>query len=98
MSVGLQHYKPNHTFVNLQKTNAKVRVVYDTSANLTNDHKSLNECLYWGQVLSNDICGLMMRFHKIGLVSDIEKAFLQVGLQPNGIPLSQGHYKPKNDL
>ena len=28
----------------------------------------------------------------------IEKAFLQVGLQPNGIPLSQGHYKPKNDL
>ena len=35
--------------------------------------------------MPNDMCGLLMRFrlHKIGIVSDIEKAFLQVGLQPN---------------
>ena len=36
-------------------------------------------------MLLNDMCGLLMRFclHNIGLVSDIEKAFLQVGPQPN---------------
>ena len=62
------------------------------------DHKSLNECLYRGPVLLNDMCSVLLRFHKIGLVSDIEKAFLQIGLQPNGISLTQGHYKPKNDL
>ena len=32
-----------------------------------------------------DLCGLLMRFclHKEALVSDIEKAFLQIGLQPS---------------
>ena len=85
VSVGLQHFIPHHAVVNLQKTNTKVRVVYDASAKLTKDHKSLTECLYRGPVLLNDMCGLLMRFrlHKIGIVSDIEKAFLQVGLQPN---------------
>ena len=33
----------------------------------------------------NDLCGLLMRFrlHQIASVADIEKAFLQIGLQPN---------------
>ncbi|VDI04630.1 Hypothetical predicted protein [Mytilus galloprovincialis] len=44
---------------------------------------SLNECLYRGPVLLNNLCGIFMRFrlHKIAMVADIEKAFLQVGLQ-----------------
>lgn len=34
-------------------------------------------------MLQNDPCGTLMRFrlHTIGIVSDIEKAFLQIGLQ-----------------
>ena len=33
----------------------------------------------------NDLCGLLMRFrlHQIAIVADIEKAFLQIGMQPN---------------
>ena len=33
----------------------------------------------------NDLCGLLMRFrlHQIAIVADIEKAFLQIGIQPN---------------
>ena len=33
----------------------------------------------------NDMCGLLMRFrlHQIAIVPDIEKTFLQIGLQPN---------------
>ena len=44
--------------------------------------KSRNEC-YRGPIILEDLCGLLLRFRmkKIGLVSDIEKAFLQVGLQ-----------------
>ena len=33
-------------------------------------------------MILEDLCGILMRFrlHKIGILSDIEKAFLQVGL------------------
>ena len=75
VSVGLQHYIPHHAVVKLQKTNTKVRIVYDASAKITKDHRCLNECLYMGPVILNDMYGLLMRFHlhKIGLVSDIER-------------------------
>ena len=45
---------------------------------------SLNECLYRGPVILEDLCGLLQRFriYKVALTADIEKAFLQVGLQP----------------
>ena len=35
--------------------------------------------------LLHDLCGILMRFrtYKIALVADIEKAFLQIGLQPD---------------
>ena len=40
--------------------------------------------MYRGPVFLEDLCGLLLRFktHKVALTADIEKAFLQVGLQP----------------
>ena len=48
------------------------------------ESKSLNECLYRGPVILEDLCGLLLRFriYKVALAADIKKAFLQVGLQP----------------
>ena len=56
--------------------------MYDASAKIKRSVKSLNKCLYRGPVILEDLCGLLLRFRikKIGLVSDIEKTFLQVGL------------------
>ena len=56
--------------------------MYVASAKLKRSAKSLNQCFYRGPVILEDLCGLLLRFRmkKIGLVSDIEKAFLQVGL------------------
>ena len=40
--------------------------------------------MYRGPVILEDLCGLLQRFriYKVALTADIEKAFLQVGLQP----------------
>ena len=45
---------------------------------------SLNEFLYIGPVILEDLCGLLLRYQRkrIGIIADIEKAFSQVALQP----------------
>ena len=77
-----KHYIPHHAVITPEKTTTKIRIVYDASAKIKRSAKSLNKCLYRGPVILEDLCGLLLRFRmkKIGMVSDIEKAFLQVGL------------------
>ena len=76
------HYLPHQAVIN---PTTKLRIVYDASAKSRKGNKSLNECLYRGPVMLNDLCGLLMRFRlrTVAIVADIEKAFLQIGLQPN---------------
>ena len=77
-----KHYIPHHAVVNPTKTTTKVRIVYDASAKTRKENNSLNECLHKGPVLLHDLAGILLRFrlYKVAIVSDIEKAFLQVGL------------------
>ena len=79
----MKHYIPHHVVITPQKATTKLRIVYDASARSKFGNKSLNECLYRGPVLLQNLCGILLifRLYKIGIVSDIEKAFLQVGLQ-----------------
>ena len=58
-------------------------MVYDASARNEKDNPSLNDCLYRGPVILENLCGLLMRFrfNEAAILADIEKAFLQVGLQ-----------------
>ena len=79
-----KHYIPHHAVLTPEKDSTKVRIVYDASAKTKKSNLSLNECLHRGPVILEDLCGLLMRFRtkKIGIVADIEKAFLQVSLQP----------------
>ena len=84
-SDSIKHYIPHHAVVNPSKTTTKVRVVYDASAKTKQDNKSLNDCLYRGPVLLQDLTGILLRFrlNKVAIVADIEKAFLQIGLNEN---------------
>ena len=79
----LVHYIPHHGVIRADKATTKLRIVYDASCKASKADCSLNECLYRGEVILADLGGLLLRFrvNKIAVVSDIEKAFLQVGLQ-----------------
>ena len=79
----IKHYIPHHPVVTPGKSTTKVRIVYDASAKVRKDETCLNDCLYRGPVMLPDLCGLLIRFRisPIGVVGDIEKAFLNVGLQ-----------------
>ncbi|XP_053395800.1 uncharacterized protein LOC128555967 [Mercenaria mercenaria] len=80
---GMTHYIPHHAVINPEKLTTKLRIVYNASSKTRKENKSLNECLYRGPVILQHLCGILLRFrlHKIALVADIEKAFLQIGLQ-----------------
>lgn len=60
----------------------KVRFVMDASARQNRSKPSLNDLLYRGPVLLENLCSLLLRFRlpKYGLIADIEKAFLNIGL------------------
>ena len=71
------HYLSHHPVVREDAATTKVRIVMDASAKITADTPSLNECLYTGPSLTRDIIDILIRFrwYRIGIVSDIEKAF-----------------------
>jgi len=76
------HYICHHPVVKESFT-TPVRIVYDCSCR-TSDGVSLNDCLEEGPPLQNDMLHLYIRFrmHKIALMSDIEKAFHMIQLDP----------------
>ena len=78
-----KHYLPHHPVITPTKSTTKLRIVYDASAKARKGDRSLNECLYRGPVLLPDLCGMLLRFRiqPIAIFADIEKAFLQIGIQ-----------------
>ena len=76
------HYIPHHCVIRPDKATTKIRVVYDASAKPRKDSPSLNESLHRGPVNLPDLCGILLRFRlkPMAISSDVEKAFLQIGL------------------
>ena len=76
------HYILHHAVIRRDKETTKLRVVFDASAR--SNGPSLNNCLYAGPPLSLNIFDILLRFHvpRIGLIGDIEKAFLMISLNP----------------
>ncbi|CAD5207734.1 unnamed protein product [Bursaphelenchus xylophilus] len=80
-SQGPLHYIPHQPVITPDKTTTKLRVVYDASCKTPNG-KSLNDHMFRGPVLLPELVGMLLRFRvtKIPLLSDVEKAFLQLSL------------------
>lgn len=73
------HYLPHHI---VKHEGKKGRIVYDASARVK-DQRSLNECMYKGPSMLEDMTKLLIKFRtgKVGITADVEKAFLQIGIQ-----------------
>ena len=78
--VGKVHYIPHHAVIRRDKLTTKLRVVYDASAK--SDGVALNDCLYAGPPLAENIFDVLFRFrvNQVALIGDVEKAFLMVGM------------------
>ncbi|KAL1446606.1 hypothetical protein WDU94_015601 [Cyamophila willieti] len=76
------HYLPYHAVIRTDRETTKVRMVMDASARQDRNKPSLNQLLHRGPVLLENLCSLLIRFrtHKIGIIGDLEKAFLNIGL------------------
>jgi len=79
----MTHYLSHHPVLTPFKNTTKVRIVYDTSARSSKSVNCLNDCLYRGPVSLPDLCGVLLRLrtYPIVILSDVEKAFLQIGIQ-----------------
>lgn len=77
------YYMPHHPVIKEFSTSYKIRPVFDTSAN-NEQGLSLNSCLEIGPNLMPDIVEMLLRIRlqKTVIVSDIERAFIQVLVAP----------------
>ena len=80
--VGECHYLPQHAIFREDKNTSKIRMVFDASAR--SEGPSLNDCLFKASQLTPLIFDILHRFrsYSVALTSDIEKAFLQISIEP----------------
>ncbi|GFY71657.1 uncharacterized protein TNIN_495001, partial [Trichonephila inaurata madagascariensis] len=77
------HYLPHRPVIKLDSATTKIRPVFDASAR-EKGKPSLNDCLCKGINLIELIPDILDRFriYPIGIVADIEKAFLMLSVAP----------------
>ena len=79
------HYLPHHAVVREEAETTKVRVVFDASCRESRNSVSLNDCLHVGPSLTPLIFDILLRFrnYKVPLIGDIQKAFLNIEINPS---------------
>ncbi|XP_055543002.1 uncharacterized protein LOC129728580 [Wyeomyia smithii] len=81
-------FLPHHPVVKEESTTTKLRVVFDASCR-TSTGISVNEALLVGPVIQQDLRSIVLRcrMRRIMLVSDVEKMFRQIRINPADAPL-----------
>ena len=95
--VGAVWYLPHHPVLNVNKP-GKVRVVFDCAAK--HHGTSLNDQLFQGPDLTNNLVGVLTRFRQepIALMADVESMFHQVRVSPDDCDALRFLWWPNNDL
>ena len=78
-------YLPHMAVVRKDAETTKVRVVFDASCKERKSGTSLNDCLHVGPPLTPLLFDILVRFreNRIAIVGDIEKAFLNIEVDPS---------------
>ncbi|XP_049523124.1 uncharacterized protein LOC119452753 [Dermacentor silvarum] len=76
------YYMPHHAVIRESSSTTRLRVVFDASSH-AHGAASLNELLEKGPKINNNMVKMLVNFrlHKIGITADVQKAFLQIGIQ-----------------
>lgn len=75
------HYIPHHAVLTPEKS-TRIRIVYNASTKSSKTNPSLNDCIYKGIILMNNLLAILLklRVHRFALIGDIEKAFHTIGI------------------
>lgn len=78
-STGNAYYIPHQAVIKEDSDTTKLRVVFDASSKTSNG-KSLNDVMYTGPRLQQDLLDILLRWrkHQIVLTADIEKMYRQI--------------------
>ena len=81
---GSVHYLPQRAVVLQNRDTTKVRIVFGTLAQVNNE-SSLNDILYFGPCLLPSLHDILIRYQirKIGILVDVQQAFLQIEIDDN---------------
>ncbi|XP_075157897.1 uncharacterized protein LOC142231164 [Haematobia irritans] len=84
VSNGSLYYLPHHAVIKPESTTTKVRVVFNASS-ATSNGTSLNDVLYTGPVLQNDLTVVILkwRFYQFVFNGDISKMYRQILVDPD---------------
>lgn len=79
----LVHYLPHRAVIRIGKS-TPIRMVFDASARCSKTAHSLNNLIMKGGNWVTEIPAVLMRFrrYRVGMMSDITKAFLQISIAP----------------
>lgn len=75
-------YLPHFPVIRMNRETTKVRIVFDASAKC--DNISLNDVIFTGPKLQQQLFNVLLRFRKnnIAVVCDVEEMYLRVGINP----------------
>nr|XP_049466974.1 uncharacterized protein LOC125908321 [Anopheles coluzzii] len=78
------YYLPHHAVIKESSTTTKVRVVFDASCKTSSGY-SLNDKLFVGSVVQEDLLSIILRFRSraIALTADVEKMYRQILHSPH---------------
>ena len=80
VKVGEVHYLPSQVVTRQDALTTKIRIVFDASSK--SNGVCLNDTFHTGPSLTEQLYAVLIRFRgkKIGVIADVEKAFLAIGV------------------
>ena len=92
---GVECCIPHKPVVKDSAETTKICIVYDGSAKAHADAVSLNDCLYTGPSLQNNLWSVLVRerMHPLAITGDLKKAFLQVRVKEQDRDALRFHWR-----